>query len=55
MWRQTKPGLILYAVRRYLRYSLLFRDVEEFLSERGLEADHCWLGASPPSRVLSAS
>ena len=28
-WRQTEPGLILCAVRWYLRYSLSFRDVEE--------------------------
>src|SRR5450759_1772968 len=34
-WRQTEPGLILCAVRWYLRYSL--RDVEELLEERGLE------------------
>ena len=39
-WRQTEPELILYAVRWYLRYSLSFRDVEELLSERGLEVDH---------------
>ena len=39
-WRQTEPGLILCAVRWYLRYSLSLRDVEELLSERGLEADH---------------
>ena len=39
-WRQTEPELILCAVRRYLRYSLSFRDVKELLSERGLEADH---------------
>ncbi len=39
-WRQTAPELILCAVRWYLRYSLSFRDVEELLSERGLEADH---------------
>ena len=39
-WRQTEPELILCAVRWYLRYSLSFRDVEELLSERGLEADH---------------
>ena len=35
----TEPELILCAVRGYLRYSLSFRDVEELLSERGLEAD----------------
>src|ERR1700694_1491955 len=39
-WRQTEPVLILCAVRWYLRYSLSFRDVEELLEERGLEADH---------------
>ena len=38
-WRQTEPDLILCAVRWYLRYSLSFRDVEELLAERGLEAD----------------
>ena len=39
-WRQTEPELILCAVRWYLRCSLSFRDVEELLRERGLEADH---------------
>jgi IS6 family transposase len=39
-WRQTEPGLILCAVRWYLRYSLALRDVEELLEERGLAADH---------------
>ena len=39
-WRQAEPELILCAVRWTLRYSLSFRDVEELLSERGLEADH---------------
>jgi len=32
-WRQTEPGLILCAVRWYLRYSLSLRDVEELLEE----------------------
>jgi IS6 family transposase len=39
-WRQTEPGLILCAVRWYLRYSLSLRDVEELLEERGLRVDH---------------
>src|ERR1035441_6373356 len=39
-WRQTEPGLILCAVRWYLRYSLSPRDVEELLEERGLDVDH---------------
>ncbi len=39
-WRQTVPEFILCAVRWYLRYSLLVRDVEELLTKRGVEADH---------------
>ncbi len=39
-WRQTEPELIFCAVRWYLWYSLSFRDIEELLSERGLEVDH---------------
>src|SRR5580658_3615145 len=39
-WRQTEAGIILCAVRWYLRYSLSLRDVEELLEERGLDADH---------------
>ena len=48
-WRQSEPQLILCAVRWYLRHSLSFRDVEELLSERGLEADHTttWLRSRP--------
>ena len=38
-WRQTEPALILCAVRWSLRDSLSFRDGEERLRERGLEAD----------------
>jgi len=39
-WRQTESGLILCAVRWYLRYPLSLRDVEELLEERGLNVDH---------------
>ena len=28
------------AVRRYLRYDLSYRDVEELLAERGIQVDH---------------
>ena len=38
-WRHTEPELILCAVRWSLRDSLSFRDGEERLRERGLEAD----------------
>src|SRR3954451_20922430 len=30
----------MVAVRRYLRYGLSYRDVEELLAERGIEVDH---------------
>jgi transposase-like protein len=32
--------LSVLAVRWYLRYGLSYRDVEEFLAERGIEVDH---------------
>ena len=32
--------MITLAVRRYLRYGLPYRDVEELLAERGVEVDH---------------
>ncbi len=38
-WRHTEPELILCAVRWSLRDSLSFRDGEERLRARGLEAD----------------
>jgi transposase-like protein len=34
------PDVIVVAVRWYLRYGLSYRDVEELLSERGVEVDH---------------
>ncbi|MET7425229.1 IS6 family transposase [Dactylosporangium sp. NPDC005555] len=34
------PEVIVVAVRLHLRYSLSYRDVEELLLERGVEADH---------------
>jgi IS6 family transposase len=32
--------VIVLAVRWYLRFGLSYRDVEELLAERGIEADH---------------
>ncbi len=34
------PDVVLLAVRWYLRYGLSHGDVEELLSERGIEVDH---------------
>jgi transposase-like protein len=34
------PDVIVVAVRRYLRFGLSYRDVEELLTERGVEVDH---------------
>ena len=34
------PAVIVLAVRWYLRFSLSYRDVEELLTERGVEVDH---------------
>ncbi len=46
------PEVILLAVRWYLRYGLSYRDVEEILTERGIEVDHVtiyrWVQRFPP-------
>src|SRR5689334_24769390 len=42
-WRQFEPEVILLAVGWYLRFSLSYRDVEEFLAERGILVDHITL------------
>jgi transposase-like protein len=34
------PDVIVVAVRWYLRFSLSYRDLEELLTERGVEVDH---------------
>jgi transposase-like protein len=34
------PDVILLAVRWYLRFALSYRDVEELLTERGIDVDH---------------
>ena len=39
-WRHFEPQIILCAVRRYLRFSLSYRDVEELLAERGVAVEH---------------
>jgi transposase, IS6 family len=44
--------VIVLAVRWYLRFGLSYRDVEELLAERGIEADHVtvyrWRSGSRP-------
>jgi IS6 family transposase len=37
------PEVIMLAVRWYLRFGLSYRDLEELLSERGVEVDHVTL------------
>ncbi len=39
-WRHFEAEIILLCVRRYLRYSLSYRDLEEMMLERGLQVDH---------------
>jgi IS6 family transposase len=34
------PEVIVLAIRWYLRFALSYRDVEELLTERGVEVDH---------------
>lgn len=37
------PGVIMVAVRWYLRYGSPYRDVEELLAEQGIAVDHVTL------------
>src|SRR5260370_31788941 len=39
-WRHFEADIILLCVRRYLRYPLSYRDLEEMMLERGLHVDH---------------
>lgn len=39
-WRHFLPDIILLNVRWYCRYGLSYRDLEEMMSERGVEVDH---------------
>jgi IS6 family transposase len=34
------PEVIMLATRWYLRYRLSYQDIEELLTERGIEVDH---------------
>jgi hypothetical protein len=36
----SPPDVIVLALRWYLRFNLSYRDLEELLAERGIEADH---------------
>src|SRR5918998_3953424 len=52
------PEVITLAVRWYLRFGLSYRDVEEFLAERGIEVDHVsifrWVQRFTPLLVEAA-
>jgi hypothetical protein len=61
------PEVIVLAVRWYLRFKLSYRDVEELLTERGVQVDHvpstagccglrrCWPRPPGPADTLSAT
>jgi transposase, IS6 family len=38
--RQFEPAMIILCVRRYLRFSLSYRNIEELMAERNLSVDH---------------
>ena len=39
---RVPPEVIILAVRWYLRFGLSYRDVEELLTERGMESGRKW-------------
>jgi transposase, IS6 family len=48
------PDIIVVAVRWYLRFGLSYRDVEELLTERGVEVDHVTAPTSMATTEWSA-
>ncbi len=42
-WRHFAGELILLCVRRYCRYGISYRDLEEMMSKRGVAVDHTTL------------
>ena len=50
--RHFEPEIIVVCVRRYLRFCLSLRDIEELMAERGLSVDHTtvwrWVQAYAP-------
>ena len=53
-WRHFQSDFILLCVRWYLRYALIYRDLEEMMQERGLRVDHTtiyrWVIAYSPEQ-----
>ena len=51
-WRHFNGECILWAVRWYCKYGISYRDLEEMLTERGLQVDHTtiyrWVQAYAP-------
>lgn len=39
-WRRFEAEIVLLCVRRYLRYALSYRDLEEMMAGRRLSIDH---------------
>ena len=42
-WRHYQGQIILNCVRWYCKYGISYRDLEEMMSERGIEVDHTTL------------
>lgn len=51
-WRHFKGEIILWAVRWYCKYGISYRELEEMMSERGVDVDHStiyrWVQAYAP-------
>lgn len=51
-WRHFKGEIILWAVRWYCKYGISYRELEEMMSERGIDVDHStiyrWVQAYAP-------
>jgi len=45
--RHFEPEIIILCVRRYLRYALSLRNLEEIMAERNVDVDHLTMALDP--------
>ena len=53
--RHFRGEVILWAVRRYCRYGISYRELEEMLAERGIAVDHTGRSTAGCMRALKGA
>jgi transposase-like protein len=50
-WRHYGAEIILLSIRWHLRYALTYRDLEEMMTEYGLNVEHTTIGSLGKTRT----